>query len=167
MPLDKQSLLKRIYRSFPSDIPVPSLHIYEAEAIDWYLYKTDPEKFQEIRSKKYDFPWPEVPRKHLTDNQHSLSYLEPEGILYYIPRVMVDFIENFQHSIPEHNLGGPEMWLHESLIYGFEKSESFELFNEGQRETITEFILYVSTLTDYFSEIKKYLENEWAPKGGI
>ena len=158
MSLNKQSLKSLIFEAFPSEIPIPKLHIFAAEAIDWYLYRTDPEKFEKIKSKSYPMPWPEVPRKHLTDNINSLCYLEPDGILYYLPRIMIDFIDHYSES------HGPDFWLHESLIYGFAKIESFALFNEQQLNACTQFILFVSSITTYFSEVPKYLANEWAPR---
>ena len=159
MCLDKKSLIERIHNGFPADIPIPDIHIYEAEAIDWRYYYTDPEKYAEIRAKKYPMPWPEVPKKHLTDNSDALCFLEPDGALYYWPRIMIDLIENINQNDFDID---PDSRYHSLIFFTGYKHEKFSLFNPYQRQTVLHFLQYVNSITEYFKEeIEKQINEHW------
>ena len=81
----RTSQLKELIRKAFDKVPFPgkiSLHV--AQAHDDYIYDKD------AYYGKFDHrgQWQDIPAEHIENCPNALSYLEPDGLRYYLPAYM-------------------------------------------------------------------------------
>lgn len=156
--MQKEALIQFIKETFdgveqPKDI---TLHI--AEAHDWYDYDHD-----DIHRKKDFFGrWQDLPSEHIKKCLNALSFLNKEGMRYYLPAHMVWYLENF---------GNSEEIDRDDTLYSFDNNsdnlelaayhkERFSLFNRQQLRACALFVKYCSEDKSRFTDTD-FAENKY------
>ena len=144
-----QGLIRWIEQAFEG-VPVPDeAHrtLYQAEAWDNYEHCD--------RSRDHLGRWQDLPEQHLLDCEWSLSYLDEQGIAYYLPAIMC-FALRYRFETPD-------AWLSESLGYMLTPTgsllERFEVLTWRQRIAVCAFTL-ASENTDTFTAWIRVIEAE-------
>ena len=157
--MDKTELKYLIYQSF-WDITYPNITLHVANAHDNLDYEND-DKYKKL---DYYWNWKDIPEKDFLKCPYALAYLEPDGLKYYIPKLMIWTIDNYEKNVE---------LIMEYLIYTLCPSKSqlechnrFKLFDENQNIACANFLKYIlenDSNGKYFSVkfIEKAFKLKW------
>lgn len=163
--MTKEEVKNMIYEAF-KDVPYPqNITLLVASAHD----SRDYDHNEEYRKQDFVGHWKDIPETYLYDYANILSYFEPDGIRYYIPRIMSWTLDNYEKGIED---------LMQYLIYTMDPAFSerekniernkyqFSLLNEEQNKACAHFLQYLKENMEESSWEMKYIESALASKRG-
>jgi hypothetical protein len=137
---NKQAVIQMIEAAFDG-VPRPEeITLHVAEARDLYDYDNDA---QHRAKDRHIDRWQDVPDEHLHDCTTALSYLEADGMRYYLPAYMTWYLRHFGTNRVNldsvlYALGPPDDPSHPPLHEG----ERYRLFTPEQWRACAAFVRY-------------------------
>ena len=158
--MNKTELKQIITKAFDGVSYPQNITLHVAQVHDSYDYDND------AKWKQLDYigRWQDIPNEHITRCCNALSYLEPDGLRYYLPAFMIWVIDNWENF-------EEVSWSHDATILTFHvhkdfedhKTNQFSLFNDQQYHACACFLKFCIEKEDaYMDDIVKCLERRWS-----
>jgi O-acetyl-ADP-ribose deacetylase len=149
----KEDLLREMHEVF-ADAPFPKETIQQSELLDDYI--SSGEKWDNVAKEDAQYRhWSKVPNAVLAHCQCALSYMQPDGLLFYFPAYMRFVIEKWKADDSSGN-AIDSTFFH--LAYAPESK--FSHFSIAQKQCIRHFLEYMDVFS-YQRDAGEALEKYW------
>lgn len=149
--MEKEALIQFIKEVFDGVEQPLDMTLHVAEAHGWYDYEHD----DSHRKKDFFGPWQDLPLEHIKKCSIALSFVNKEGMQYYLPAYMAWYLENF---------GNDEKIGSDDTLYSLDNNpdnpelaayhkERFSLFNLQQLRACALFVKYCSEDKSRFTDL--------------
>jgi hypothetical protein len=150
----KAALIRLITAAFQNVVRGNGISLHEADVIDCAGYDNkDAKNRVAARRLDTDRRWQDVPDKDIEDYYNILSFLDAEGLRYYVPAYMVWALKHLKTS---------GSMSSDSIIYTFvpylntghyeRQLERFAIFTTEQNKAICGFLRFMSEHSDGFAD---------------
>lgn len=149
----KQDLIQEITLAFDGVARGNGVTLHEATVIDSY---GTPAERAKARATDTEKRWQDVPARDIREIDAALSFLDAEGLNYYIPAYLIWYLQNIDNTAAHRSNTFESIPFH--LTYQMEGSrlDRFERFTREQGRAIAHFLIFVAERREA-SEMQDFL----------
>ena len=135
MGIDPVSLAAEISAAFDGVAREDGTTLHEGEGLDC---RYSPEELAEARKLDTDSRWQDVPDDWVAQNFSGLNFLNPKGLRYYLPVVM---LWHFRHS--DWSEPAAADTLNSLIVHG--DTELFDILTDAQRRATARWLFFFNS----------------------